>query len=112
MSLDGRLNNSIWMSDGGFLFKNKANETSTISVLNEMRSIPTIYSNKNVVGLGGILQFGYSHRHQEKKHYKDIIKPTINKIRESNTSYQGSVRALSLSNQDIDIVISFIYSPK
>ena len=61
VSFDGRLNSTLWMSDGGFLFRSKREETSTISVLNEMRSIPTIYSNKNVSGLGGILQFGYAH---------------------------------------------------
>lgn len=102
MSLDSRLNSSIWMSDGGFLFKTKANETTTVSVLNEMRSIPTIYSNKNASGLGGILQFGYSHKYHEKKHYTDIIKPMVKNIRESNTSYKGSVKALSLSNQDLE----------
>lgn len=82
MSFDGRLNSTLCMSDGGYLFRSRREETSTISVLNEMRSIPTIYSNKNVSGLGGILQFGYSHKYQEKKHYKDIIKPTIKNIRE------------------------------
>ena len=82
MSSDGRLNSTLCMSEGGFLFRAKREETSTISVLNEMRSIPTIYSNKSVSGLGGILQFGYSHKYQEKKHYKEIIKPNIKNIRE------------------------------
>lgn len=58
------------MSDGGYLFKTGQDDVSTVSVLNEMRSIPTIYSNKNVANLGGILQFGYSHKFQERKHYK------------------------------------------
>ena len=76
-SMDSKLNQSLCMSDGGFMFRTKDDETSTISVLNEMRSIPTIYSNKNLSGLGGILQFGYSHKYHERKHYKDIIKPTM-----------------------------------
>jgi len=88
------------MSDGGFLFRNNNDETSTISVLNEMRSIPTIYANKNVTHLGGILQFGYSHKFQEKKHYHDIIKPTLVNLRQSQTSFHGSSKALSLSIQD------------
>ena len=110
MSFDGRLNSTLWMSDGGFLFRTKRVETSTISVLNEMRSIPTIYSNKSVSGLGGILQFGYAHKYQEKKHYNDIIKPTIKNIREWNTSFNGSAKALSLSIQDAADTSSFFQS--
>lgn len=90
------------MSDGGFLFKTKDNDTTTISVLNEMRSIPTIYSNKNASGLGGILQFGYSHKFHEKKHYNNIIKPMVKNIHDSNTSFKGSIKELSLSNQDFE----------
>lgn len=96
-SVDGRMNNSLCMSDGGFLLRTNDDETSTISVLNEMRSIPTIYANKNVSNLGGILQFGYSHKYHEKKHYKDIIKPTIKNINKTNTTFFGSSKALSLS---------------
>lgn len=99
-SVDYRLNDSLCMSDGGFLNRTKNDETSTISVLNEMRSVPTIYANKNVSGLGSILKFGYAHKHQEKKHYKDIIKPTINTLKQSNTSFYGSSKALSVSIQD------------
>jgi hypothetical protein len=102
LSADGRFNNSLCMSDGGFLYRNHDDETSTISVLNEMRSIPTIYANKNLKGLGGILQFGYSHKYHEKKHYHDIIKPTIKNINKANTTFFGSGRALSLSLNEGD----------
>jgi hypothetical protein len=88
------------MSDGGFLCRTIDDETSTISVLNEMRSIPTIYSNKNVAGLGGILQFGYSHKYHERKHYKEVIKPTIRNLNRPNTTFFGSSKALSLSIND------------
>jgi len=90
LSADGRFNNSMWMSDGGFLFRTEEDETSTISVLNEMRSIPTIYSNKNLSGLGGILQFGYSHKYHERKHLKDIINPTIKSLNQANSTFLGS----------------------
>lgn len=66
ISYDGRINNSLCMSEGGFLHRNNRDETSSISLLNEMRSIPTIYSNRTVAGLGSILKFGYSHRYYEK----------------------------------------------
>jgi hypothetical protein len=100
LSADSRFNNSLWMSDGGFLCRTIDDETSTISVLNEMRSIPTIYSNKNVAGLGGILQFGYSHKYHERKHYKEVIKPTIRNLNRPNTTFFGSSKALSLSIND------------
>lgn len=107
-SADGRFDNSLCMSDGGFLYRTNDDETSTISVLNEMRSIPTIYSNKNVSGLNGILQFGYSHKYHEKKHYKDIIKPTIKNLNKANTTFFGSSKALSLSiNENADNASSF-----
>lgn len=102
LSADGRLNNSLCMSDGGFLFRTNHDDTSTISVLNEMRSIPTIYSNKNVSGLGNILQFGYAHKYHERKHYKEIIKPTISNLNKANTTFFGSGKALSLSINDGD----------
>lgn len=100
LSADGRFNNSLCMSDGGFLHRAENDETSTISVLNEMRSIPTIYANKNVKNLGGILQFGYSHRYQERKHYKEIIQPTIRNLNRANTTFLGSSKGLSLSLND------------
>ncbi|CAI2379575.1 unnamed protein product [Moneuplotes crassus] len=103
LSADGRFNNSLSMSDGGFLFRTDDDEASTISVLNEMRSVPTIYSNKNVAGLGGILQFGYSHKFHAEKHYKNIIKPTVKSINKANTTFYGSCgRALSLSINQAD----------
>ena len=102
-SVDNKLNNSLCMSDGGYLFRTNNEDASTLSVLNEMRSIPTIYANRSVAGLGGMLQFGYSHKYNERKHYKEIIKPIIKANTSfSRTGYQGSVRALSLSLNDAD----------
>lgn len=111
-SMDSRLNQSLCMSDGGFLYRTKDDETSTISVLNEIRSIPTIYANKNVSDLGGVLQFGYSHKYHEKKHYKEIIKPTMRNIGLSNASMYGSGRALSLSIQDAGDTSASIFQAK
>jgi hypothetical protein len=112
LSADGRFNNSISMSDGGFLLRADNDETSTISVLNEMRSIPTIYANKNVKSLGGILQFGYSHKYHEKKHYKEIIQPTIRSNNKANTTFFGSSKGLSLSlNESTNMFQSKVLTP-
>lgn len=112
LSADGRFNNSLCMSDGGFLHRAENDETSTISVLNEMRSIPTIYANKNVKSLGGILQFGYSHRYQERKHYKEIIQPTIRNLNRANTTFLGSTKGLSLSlNESTHMFKSKVLTP-
>jgi len=71
------------MSDGGYLIKDKNDNITSVSVLNGMRSIPTIYSNKNATGLNSVLKFGYTHRYQEKNHYKTVVKP-IQKINQNS----------------------------
>ena len=67
------LNQSIF-SDSALSNRDKG-DISSISLINENRTLPTIYANRDTKSLGRVLNYGYTHRYLERKLIKDVVQP-------------------------------------